>query len=208
MLTTPRRSTLKRIRWGGMAAVLAGLSYAAAGYLDRPGASARTVILVAVLGAITPALFLGGLLALRSRLLLGARRSLPVEAGFLLGCLGAALGLADALGLERALPALSGLATNWGWGLALLCAGLALMGLATRLARKRRRSSSPSSSSLGALVLASGALGLVSVLTDPDFSGVVVPAQPVHAAFAAAFCASAIAWGGVLLLRPRGRPRF
>jgi hypothetical protein len=51
---------------------------------------------------------------------------------------------------------------------------------------------------LGVLVLASGALGWVSLLTDPAFSGVLVPTRPVHVAFAALFCLSCIAWGMVL----------
>jgi hypothetical protein len=51
---------------------------------------------------------------------------------------------------------------------------------------------------LGVLVLASGALGWVSLLTDPAFSSVLVPTRPVHVAFAALFCLSCIAWGMVL----------
>ena len=51
---------------------------------------------------------------------------------------------------------------------------------------------------LGGLVLASGALGWFSLLTDPDFSGVLVPTRPVHVAFAALFCLSCLAWGVTL----------
>jgi hypothetical protein len=51
---------------------------------------------------------------------------------------------------------------------------------------------------LGVLVLASGALGWVSLLTDPAFPGVLVPTRPVHVAFAALFCLSCIAWGVAL----------
>ena len=51
---------------------------------------------------------------------------------------------------------------------------------------------------LGGLVLASGALGWFSLLTDPAFSGVVVPTRPVHVAFAALFCLSCLAWGVAL----------
>jgi hypothetical protein len=54
---------------------------------------------------------------------------------------------------------------------------------------------------LGAVVLASGALGLVSLLTDPAFPGVPVPTQPVHVAFAALFCMSCVAWGWALFRR-------
>jgi hypothetical protein len=53
---------------------------------------------------------------------------------------------------------------------------------------------------LGILVLASGALGWVSLLTDPAFSGVLVPTRQVHVVFAALFCLGCIAWG-VLLFR-------
>jgi hypothetical protein len=48
---------------------------------------------------------------------------------------------------------------------------------------------------LGVLVLASGALGWVSLLTDPAFPGGLVPTRPVHVAFAALFCLSYLAWG-------------
>jgi hypothetical protein len=51
---------------------------------------------------------------------------------------------------------------------------------------------------LGALLFASGALGWVSLLTDPAYSGVLVPTRPVHVAFAALFCLSCVAWGVAL----------
>jgi hypothetical protein len=51
---------------------------------------------------------------------------------------------------------------------------------------------------LGVLVLASGTLGWVSLLTDPAFSSVLVPTYPVHAAFATLFCLSCLAWGAAL----------
>ena len=55
----------------------------------------------------------------------------------------------------------------------------------------------------GVLVLASGVLGWVSLLTDPDFAGVLVPARSVHVAFAALFCLGCVAWGGALFARFR-----
>jgi hypothetical protein len=55
-----RRTTPTRARLGGTAAVLAGLCYGAAGYLDRPGISVYTGALVSVLSVAIPALFLGG----------------------------------------------------------------------------------------------------------------------------------------------------
>ena len=73
---------------------------------------------------------------------------------------------------------------------ALLYGGLTVVGVAT-LGKDAPRL-------VGALVLASGTLGLVSLLTDPDFTGVVVSVQPVHVAFAALFCLSCAVWGGVL----------
>jgi hypothetical protein len=51
---------------------------------------------------------------------------------------------------------------------------------------------------LGVPVFASGVLGWVSLLTDPAFSGVLVPTRPVHVAFAALFCLSCVAWGVAL----------
>jgi hypothetical protein len=170
---------------------LAGLSYGAAGYLHKPGISAHTDALVTVLSVATPAFFLGSLIGLRSRVLLGARRSFTTEAGFLLGCLGSVLGIVDALGLGPLLNLTW--AGDWWW--ALLFAGLVLMGIAALPKQQTRL--------LGALVLASGMIGWVSSLTDSAFPGVLEPARRVHVAFAAVFCVSAIVWGGVLLLRSR-----
>jgi hypothetical protein len=78
---------------GGTAAVLAGLCYGAAGYLDRPGISGYTITLVSVLMVAVPALFLGGLMGLRTRILLAAQKSLASGAGFVLGCFGAVDGV-------------------------------------------------------------------------------------------------------------------
>src|SRR5215218_4667185 len=51
---------------------------------------------------------------------------------------------------------------------------------------------------LGALVLGSGALGWISLLTDPGYSGILVSMRLLHIAFAALFCLSCAVWGGVL----------
>jgi hypothetical protein len=51
---------------------------------------------------------------------------------------------------------------------------------------------------LGVVMFASGFLGWVSLLTDPAFSGVLVPTHLVHVAFAALFCLSCLAWGVAL----------
>jgi hypothetical protein len=181
---------------------LAGLSYGAAGYLDKPGISAHTSALVSALSVTTPSLFLVSLVGLRSRVLLGTRgsaaRSLTTEAGFLLGCLGTVLGIVNvnALGLGPLLH------LTWAreWWLALLFAGLVLMGIAALPKQQTRL--------LGALVLASGVIGWASSLTDSAFPGVLEPARRAHVGFAAAFCVSAILWGGVLLLRSRRLARL
>jgi hypothetical protein len=94
-------TTLTRLRLGGTAAILAGLCYGAAGYLDRPGISGFTSALVSVLSVAMPALFVGGMLGLHSRLLLTSQSALTSGAGLLSGCLGALLGIVGALGLER-----------------------------------------------------------------------------------------------------------
>jgi hypothetical protein len=177
------------IRGGGAAAILAGLSYAAAGYLDQPDMSGYARALVALLSVATPLLFLGGLLGLGS-LVLRRERSVIAPAAFLLGCLGAIWGTVEALGLERALGLPSGLG---GWWWAPLFAGLTLMGIATLLKKMPQR--------LGVLVLTSAVLGWVSLLTDPAFPSVLVPMRPAHVVFAALFCFSAVVWGCVLLLR-------
>ena len=109
--------------------------------------------------------------------------------GFVFGCFGAVLGIAWELGL-------GGTETTFLWWV-LLLAGLTLMGLAASLRAGLRL--------LGAVVSISGALGWVSLLTDPAFSGVLVPMRPVHVAFAAAFCLSSVVWGAVLMVPRENR---
>ena len=92
---------LPRLRLGGTAAILGGLCYGAASYLDRPAISGFTSALVSVLNVAIPALFLGGLLGLHSRLLLTSQRTLTSGAGLLSGCLGAMLGMVGAVGLQQ-----------------------------------------------------------------------------------------------------------
>jgi hypothetical protein len=72
----------------------------------------------------------------------------------------------------------------------LLYTGLTVVGVAT-LSKDTPRL-------LGALVLGSGALGWVSLLTDPGYSGILVSMRSLHVAFAALFCLSCVGWGGVL----------
>jgi hypothetical protein len=164
-------------RWGAAAACLGGISYGAAGYLDAPDASGFVIgVVVPVLGVATPALFLGSLIGLYfwpgeggGRL---RRAALPV------GLVGTVLGLFDGLDLWE---------PDW-W--ILLFVSLTAVGLEMVFEEAPRF--------LGVLVLASGTLGWVSLLTDPAFSGVLVPTRPVHVAFAALFCLSCVAWGVAL----------
>ena len=176
---------------GGTAAILAGLCYGAAGFLDRPGISGFTGALVSVLSVTIPALYLGGLLGLHTRLLLAARTGLASGAGFVLGCFGSVLGIVGALGLAR-LP--NSQITVW-W-LPLL-ADLTSMGLFSCLQGRLRL--------LGTVVSISGVLGWVSLLTDPAFSGVLVPIRSIHVAFAAAFCLSTVVWGTILIVPHENR---
>ena len=186
MQTSPR-TRLTRVRLGGTAAILAGLCYGAAGSLDRPGASAYTLTLV--LSVAIPVLFLGGLLGLHTRLLLAAQRSLASGAGFVLGCLGALLGIVGPLVSEQsAFSQLTEIASWWVPSLA----GLTLMGLAAFVKEGLRL--------LGTVVLISAVIGWISLLTDPAYSGVVVPMHPVHVVFAAALCLSCVAWGLMLVV--------
>ena len=91
---------------------------------------------------------------------------------------------------------LPGTATTFFWWV-LLLAGLTLMGLVASLRGGLRL--------LGAVVSISGALGWVSLLTDPAFSGVLVPMRPVHVAFGAAFCLSWVVWGALLMVPRENR---
>jgi hypothetical protein len=91
---------------------------------------------------------------------------------------GTALGLVDGLDLWE---------PDW-W--ALLFFALSAAGLEMVLKEGSRL--------VGVLVLTSGALGWTSLLTDPASPEVLVPARPVHVAFAALFCLSCVAWGAAL----------
>jgi hypothetical protein len=209
MRSSPR-TTSTRARLGGTAAVLAGLCYGAAGYFHRPGISGYTGALVSVLIVALPALFLGGLLGLHARLPYATQTDFASSAGivgFVFGCFGAVLGIAGELGLEGTIASALRLPATaipfFYWALlpffywALLLAGLTLMGLAASLTEGLRL--------LGTVVSISGALGWVSLLTDPDFSGVLVPMRPVHVAFAAAFCLGWVVWGALLMVPRENR---
>jgi hypothetical protein len=186
------RTKLSRVRLGGTAAILAGLCYGAAGYLDKPGISGYIDAFVGVLSVAVPALFLWGLLGLRTQLPPATQTDFASSAGvvgFVLGCLGAVLGAVGALRLKE-------MAITELWWV-LLLVGLTLMGLAA-FSKGRRRL-------LGAVVSISAALGWVSLLTDPAFFGVLVPVRSVHVAFAAAFCLSTVVWGAILMVPHENR---
>src|SRR5829696_6592695 len=184
-------SSASLARWGAVAACLAGISYGAWGYLDNPDASGFVIGVVGpVLRVTTPALFLGGLVGLYSWP--GGRGGPLRRSGLLVGSIGAVLGLFDELDWWEAdqLGLLDGL--DWwepDWWIALLV-GLTAVGLDMVFGKASRL--------LGVLLLASGAFGWVSLLTDRAFSGVLVPMRPVHVAFAALFCLSCLAWGVAL----------
>ena len=165
-------------RWGAAAACLGGISYGAAGYLDSPDASGSVIGVVGpVLGVTTPTLFLGGLVGLYSWL--GGGGSLLQRAGLLVGLVGTVLGGFHGLDWWEGL--------DW-W--ILLFAGLTAVGVGMIV--------EDASQLLGTLVLASGTLGWFSLLTDPAFSGVLVPMRQVHVAFAALFCLTCVVWGWAL----------
>jgi hypothetical protein len=174
-------------QWGGVAACLGGISYGAYGYFSDNPDVPRLVIaaVVPLLKLATPALFLGGLVGLHSWLgsRLGGGGSRLERAGVVLGLLGSVMDEEHGMGLWATLPHLGG-------GRTLLYTGLTVVGVAT-LSKDTPRL-------LGALVLGSGALGWVSLLTDPGYSGILVSMRSLHVAFAALFCLSCVVWGGVL----------
>ena len=141
--------------------------------MDNPDASRFVIGVVKVLTVTTPALFLASLMGLY---FWPGRKGGPLRSvALLVGLVGTVLDVFD--GLDWWEP-------EW-WVLlftALTAAGLEMVfGEVSRL--------------LGVPVLASGALGWVSLLTDPAFSGALVPTRPVHVTFAALFCLSCVAWG-------------
>ena len=171
-------------RWGAAAACLGGICYGAAGYLDNPGASGFVIgVVLPVLDVATSASFLGGLLGLY---FWAGRESGPLRMiALLVGLVGTVLGLFD--GLDWWEP-------DW-W--ILLFFALTAVGLDMLFEE--------ASGVLGVLVLASGTLGWVSLLTDPAFSGVAVPMRAVHVVFAALFCLSCVAWGATLFRKASQR---
>jgi hypothetical protein len=181
-------------RWGGVAACLGGISYGAYGYFSDNPDTPRLVIdaVLPLLKLATPALFIGGIVGLHSWLgaRLGGGDSRLERAGVVLGLLGSVVGLlGSVVGEENGGDLWATLPPLGEWR-TLLYTGLTVVGVATLIKDAPRL--------VGALVLASGTLGWVSLLTDPDFSGVLVPMGSLHVASAALFCLSCVVWGGVL----------
>src|SRR5215210_3754193 len=88
-------------RWGAVAACLGGISYGAAGYLDNPDATGFVIgAVLPVLGAATPAFFLGGLLGLYRLPGGGGGLLLVRRAALLVGFVGTVLGLGVFVGLS------------------------------------------------------------------------------------------------------------
>ncbi len=134
--------------------------------------SDRWILLYAVLTAVGGSILMG----LYSWL---GRGSPLARTGLLAGLIGTVLGVFDGLDWWEGLD----------WSI-LLLAGLTAVGVGMLFEDASRL--------LGTMVLVSGTLGWVSLLTDPAFSGVLVPMRPVHVVVAAAFCLSWVAWGLVL----------
>jgi hypothetical protein len=107
-----------------------------------------------------------------------------------LGVLGTVVGLVGSVVDEEHGIAHWATIPHLGGGRTLLYTGLTVVGVAT-LGKDAPRL-------LGALVLGSGTLGWVSLLTDPGYSGILVSMRSLHVAFAALFCLSCVVWGGVL----------
>jgi hypothetical protein len=184
-------SSASLARWGGAAGCLGGVSYGASGYLDNPDAPRFVVgVVLPVLEVTTSILFLGGMVGLYSW---RWREGRPLRRiGLLVGLVGSLLGLFEGLDWR----ALDWWALDWwvlDWWMPLFGA-LTLMGVAMIVEDASRL--------VGVLVLVSGTLGWVSLLTDPAFYRALVPVQPVHVVFAVLFCLSCMAWGAALFARP------
>src|SRR5688500_6073858 len=87
-----RRSSPALLRWSGLGAVLAGVLFAAWGYLHQGRAPQPPDAIASALGLVVPLLFLLGLAGfyVRSRERAGSRLG---RIGFLFGFLGAGLGV-------------------------------------------------------------------------------------------------------------------
>lgn len=163
------------IRWSGLGAVLAGVLFAAWGYIDNDDASSYFAVIEEALSFIVPILWLVGLGGLYAQC--GGREGRAGrlgEVGFNLGFLASVLGVYNAFSLTL----------NWLVG---LFAGLTLLGIATIRTK-----------ALGAwraLPLAMGLFGWGYYFTD---SNGLVDARSVHVVCGVLFSLGWVALGYVL----------
>jgi hypothetical protein len=176
------------IRGGGLAAVLAGVLFAAWGFIHKDSAPASFTVLANALAFIVPLLFLLGLAGLYARCK-GQAGWLGVT-GFAFGCIGSAEGMVYTvvdLSFWYAYIAEKGwlsLLLDW---LSLLLAGLMLVGIATIWTEALRR--------WGALLLTMGTFGWAYSLTD---TGNAVEMRPGHVVFGILFSLSWVVLGYAL----------
>jgi hypothetical protein len=188
----PTMSRSSLALWGGIAAALGGVLFAAWGYTDMEDAPVYFTFISETLGVIVPLLFLVGLAGLYAQC---KRRAGPLgRTGFVLGAAGSAIGVVP--GFVNAIEWYAWLAVpeqkvllvpTFYWLIPLFC-GLMLIGVAT-IQEKRRRG-------WGALSLAMGLLGLIYYLTE--FGG-IVQMRPAHIVFGVLFSLSWMVLGYALL---------
>jgi hypothetical protein len=171
-----------------LAAVLAGVLFAAWGYIHRENAPGYFTDIANTLAFIVPLLFLAGLVGLYARCK-GQAGWLGVM-GFTLGCIGSAVGIVRGvvdLSFWYSYVAGKGwlhLILDW---LFLLLVGIALVGIATVRTKAARR--------WGALLLAMGTLGWAYCITD---SGNAVETRVGHVVFGLLFSLSWVVLGYAL----------
>jgi hypothetical protein len=186
-------------RWGGGGALLAGVLFAAWGYIHRENAPAYLDAMARALNLIVPALFLVGLAGLY---VLCERRAGRIgKVGFVPGMAGSAMGAAYAVPWSAFatrgdwLALLAWLDVVLVWWLHITLTGLLVIGVAAVRTRAVR--------SLGILMLAMGMFGWAYYLTD---SGGIAEARFVHIGFGVLFSLSWVALG--LTLLRESAPRF
>src|SRR5215203_320137 len=174
------------VRWGGLAALLAGVLFAAWGYIDRDVGPSYLIPVVVVLSYIVPLLFFLGLVGLQVRC--WGRVGWLGEIGFVLSFVATGRGVAGRFVdvyaccypyfVERGWPTLL---LDW---LVWLLVGLTLVGLAAIRTKALR--------GYGALLLTMTLVGWIYFFTD---SGDSLEAQVVHIVFGILFSLSWVALG-------------
>ncbi len=178
------------VRWGGVTALLAGVLFAAWGYIDRDPTPSFLILIELVLRFSVPLLFLGGLVGLQARC--WGRVSWLGEIGLILGFIAVGRRLVHrfvdvyacchAYFVEKGWPTLL---LDW---LVWLFAGLTLVGLAAVRTKALR--------GYGALLLAMALVGWVYFFTD---SGHILEARLIHIIFGILFSLSWVVLGCMLL---------